>query len=75
MLILTRLIRWLCVVLGAIGLAVCSLALLDPSILPAMMDTAPLPPHEARWRAAFGLVFSLAILGFGTGVLRHRQLP
>lgn len=69
-----KLLRWALVLAGLAGVIACIWALIDPSIManatPRMVE-APSP----RWRAAFGLVFSLAILGFGLGVLRHRELP
>jgi hypothetical protein len=38
------------------------------------MDTM-VPPPSPRWRAAFGFVFSLLLVGYGSGKLRHRELP
>lgn len=72
---LLKVVRVLCVLAGALGVLVCAWALLDPSILPAVVDAGAFSPPSPRWRGAFGLVFSLAILGYGTGVLRHRELP
>ena len=72
---LMKAIRLLCVLAGALGVVICAWALLDPSILPSVVETAPYAPPSPRWRAALGFVFSLAILGYGTGVLRHRELP
>jgi len=73
--VLNRIIRILCLLAGAIGALICTWALVDPSILPAVVETAPSAPPSPRWHAAFGLVFSLAMLGYGSGVLRHRELP
>lgn len=68
-----KLIRLLCLLAGAAGVLASLWALIDPSI---MLPTDTLmPPPGPRWRAAFGLVFSLALLGWGAGVLRHRELP
>ncbi len=75
MLSLLRGVRLLCLVAGAAGTLVCAWALVDPSILPALVETHAFAPPSPRWRAALGLVFSLALLGYGTGVLRHRELP
>jgi hypothetical protein len=72
---MNRIIRILCLLAGAIGALICTWALVDPSILPAMVDTGVFAPPSPRWRAAFGLVFSVAMLGYGSGVLRHRELP
>ncbi len=75
MLSLHKLIRYLCVAAGAVGTLLCIWALLDPSILPQVVDNSLTAPPSPRWRAAFGLLVSLALLGYGTGVLRHRELP
>lgn len=75
MLILLKLVRLACTVAGAFGALVCAWALVDPSILPTMVETSAFAPPSPRWRAAFGLMFSLALLGYGTGILRHRELP
>lgn len=75
MLTLSRLVRLLCLVAGALGVVACTWALVDPSILPAMRGTGAFAPPSPRWHAAFGLVFSIALLGYGTGHLRHRELP
>jgi hypothetical protein len=72
---LNQIIRILCLLAGALGALICTWALVDPSILPTMVDTGAFAPPSPRWRAAFGLVFSLALLGYGSGVLRHRELP
>lgn len=75
MLSLLKFVRFLCLAAGAVGTLVCVWALMDPSILPALSETDAFAPPSPRWRAALGLVFSLALLGYGTGVLRHRELP
>jgi hypothetical protein len=71
---LLRIIGVLMVVGGLAGAMACTWALIDPSIM------SPMPPGafdapSPRWRAAFGLVFSIAMLLFGSGKLRHRELP
>ncbi|GAA4855290.1 hypothetical protein [Luteimonas vadosa] len=75
MLMLSRLVRNCCLLAGAIGAVACLWALVDPSILPVFVERDAFAPPSPRWRAALGLVFSLALLGYGTGVLRHRELP
>lgn len=71
---LHRIIGVLMVVGGIAGTVACAWALVDPSIMQASPSGAFDPPSP-RWRAAFGLVFSIAILLFGSGKLRHRELP
>ena len=71
---LMRILRGLMVLAGLAGVVLCGWALLDPSIMANATPTMAAPPSP-RWRAAFGLLFSLAVLGFGLGVLRHRELP
>lgn len=68
-----KLIRLLCLLAGAAGALASLWALIDPSIMTP--TDSLIPPPSLRWRAAFGLVFSLALLGWGAGVLRHRELP
>lgn len=75
MLMLLKLLRIACTVAGALGVLICTWALIDPSIIAPMAQGNMFAPPSPRWRAAFGLVFSLALLGFGTGILRHRELP
>ena len=72
---LNRIIRMLMVAGGCVGLLVSAWALLDPSILPTPAAGNLFEAPSPRWRAAFGLVFSLALLLFGSGTLRHRELP
>jgi len=72
---LLRIVRMLMVAGGAVGLVASAWALLDPSILATAAVASPFDAPSPRWRAAFGLVFSLALLLFGLGVLRHRELP
>ncbi len=71
---LQRIIGVLMVVGGLAGVVASAWALVDPSIMPASASGGFDPPSP-RWRAAFGLVFSIAMLLFGSGRLRHRQLP
>jgi hypothetical protein len=75
MLKLRRLARLVFTVAGAVGALVFGWALFDPTILPAAIEAGAFAPPSPRWRAAFGLVFSLAVFGFGIGALRHRELP
>lgn len=70
---LYKLIRSLCLLAGATGALASLWALIDPSIMTP--TDSLMPPPDPRWRAAFGLVFSLALLGWAAGVLRHRELP
>ena len=71
---LHRIIGVLMVVGGFAGVLACAWALVDPSIMsPTSLGVFDAP--SPRWRAAFGLVLSLALLLFGSGKLRHRELP
>lgn len=72
---LARIVAALALVGGLCGTVVCAWALLDPSILPQATTADAFAPPSPRWRAAFGLVFSLGLLLFGSGRLRHRELP
>lgn len=71
---LHRLIGALMLLGGLGGAVVCAWALVDPSILPAA-DVGAFAPPSPRWRAALGLVVSIALLLVGSGRLRHRELP
>jgi len=73
-----RVIRWACLLAGVIGLVVSTWAFIDPSAFPQMRMGGVggmVPPPSPRWRAALGFLFSLLLVGYGTGKLRHRQLP
>lgn len=72
---LHRIIGLLMVVGGLAGVVASGWALLDPSIMPAPTPLGAFEAPSPRWRAAFGLVFSLALMLFGSGKLRHRELP
>ncbi|NLA68690.1 MAG: hypothetical protein GX856_10710 [Gammaproteobacteria bacterium] len=72
--ILHRSIAALMVAGGLAGAIACAWALVDPSIM-APFAQGPLDPPSPRWRAAFGLLASIAALLFGSGRLRHRELP
>ena len=72
---LRRIIGILMLLGGACGAVVCTWALVDPSILPALGNEGALAPPSPRWRAALGLVVSIALLLAGSGRLRHRELP
>lgn len=72
---LHRIIGVLMVVGGLAGAAASLWALVDPSIMAAPTSLGAFEAPSPRWRAAFGLVFSLALLLFGSGKLRHRELP
>lgn len=71
---LLRVLRGLMIVAGAAGVIASAWALVDPSIMADAVPTMLAAPSP-RWRAMFGLLFSLLLLGFGLGVLRHRELP
>jgi hypothetical protein len=75
MLKLGRIARFVFAAAGAVGALACGWALVDPSILPVALEAGRFAPPSPRWRAALGLVFSLAVFGFGIGALRHRELP
>lgn len=70
-----RIIRWACLLAGIAGLAISIWAFLDPSAFPQMRMGGVVPPPSPRWRAALGVVFSLLLVGYGSGRLRHRTLP
>ncbi len=72
---LARIVRWACLVAGIAGLAVSAWAFLDPGAFPRLGAGGLLPPPSPRWRAALGFVFSLLLVGYGSGRLRHRVLP
>ncbi|HEY4529094.1 MAG TPA: hypothetical protein VIG97_02010 [Luteimonas sp.] len=72
---LLRIIGMLMVVGGGIGVLASAWALVDPSIMPAPTALGAFEPPSPRWRAAFGLVFSIGLVLFGSGRLRHRELP
>jgi hypothetical protein len=72
---LMRVIRWGCLLAGIIGLVISTWAFIDPSAFPQMRMDGMVPPPSPRWRAALGFVFSLLLVGYGSGRLRHRELP
>ncbi|MGO1719001.1 MAG: hypothetical protein ACTHZI_02250 [Luteimonas sp.] len=72
---LLRVIGVLMVLAGAFGAVVCTWALVDPSIVTGAGGLWASHAPSPRWRAAFGLVFSIALVLFGSGRLRHRKLP
>ncbi len=72
---LHRIIGMLMVAGGIAGALASAWALVDPSIMPAPTSLGAFEAPSPRWRAAFGLVFSIALLLFGSGKLRHRELP
>ncbi len=72
---LMRIIRWACLLAGIAGLLISAWAFIDPSAFPQMRMDTMVPPPSPRWRAAFGFVFSLLLVGYGSGRLRHRELP
>ena len=72
---LHRIINLLMLLGGACGAVACLWALFDPSILSAASGDGALAPPSPRWRAALGLVVSIALLLAGSGRLRHRELP
>ena len=68
-------VRWACLLAGACGLFVSTWAFIDPAAFPQMHLHGMVPPPSPRWRAALGFVFSLLLVGYGSGRLRHRELP
>lgn len=69
-------LRRLCLIAGICGLLVSAWAFIDPGAFPQMLRMdGPLAPPSPRWRAAFAFLFSLLLVGFGSGRLRHRVLP
>ncbi|NLG58680.1 MAG: hypothetical protein GX538_00755 [Gammaproteobacteria bacterium] len=71
---LYRLIGVLMVVAGCLGAIACTWALLDPSIITGQGGLWSSHAPSPRWRAAFGLLLSIALVLFGSGRLRHRRL-
>jgi len=72
---ISRIIRWACLLAGIAGLAISTWAFIDPAAFPQMHMGGMVPPPSPRWRAALGFVFSLLLVGYGSGKLRHRTLP
>lgn len=70
-----KVIRLLMVAGGTCGALACIWALVDPSIITGSGGLLAQHAPSPRWRAAFGLVFSIGMVLFGSGVLRHRRLP
>lgn len=68
-------LRWACLLAGICGALVSLWAFIDPGAFPHMQGDGPFAPPSPRWRAAFGFVFSLLLVGYGSGRLRHRVLP
>lgn len=67
-----RLVRLACLVAGTCGLLASAWAFIDPAAFPAMQSNGPFAAPSPRWQAALAFVFSLAVLGYGAGWLRHR---
>lgn len=72
---LLRVAGMLMVAGGGLGILASIWALIDPSIMAAAGPPGAFDPPSPRWRAAFGLVASVALVLFGSGRLRHRELP
>ncbi|TWI01757.1 hypothetical protein IP90_02317 [Luteimonas cucumeris] len=72
---LNAIVRWACLVAGLCGVVISAWAFIDPGAFPQMQSSAAFAPPSSRWRAAFGFLFSLLLVGYGTGRLRHRELP
>ncbi|MBJ6985001.1 hypothetical protein [Luteimonas sp. MC1750] len=72
---LRRIVGVLMVLGGIAGVVACAWALVDPSIMPAPTPLGAFDAPSPRWRAALGLVVSLGVALFGSGRLRHRELP
>lgn len=68
-------LRWACLLAGICGALVSLWAFIDPGAFPPLQGDGPFAPPSPRWRAAFGFVFSLLLIGYGSGRLRHRVLP
>lgn len=68
-------VRWACVLAGVCGALVAVWAFIDPSAFPRLRMEGLWAPPSPRWPAAFLFLFSLLMIGFGTGWLRHRKLP
>lgn len=70
-------VRIVCVIAGTAGMAISAWALIDPSAFPLLGEARGMlgEPPSPRWRAVFAFVFSLAVAGYGAGILRHRELP
>jgi hypothetical protein len=68
-------VRWACLLAGVCGLVISAWAFIDPAAFPQMRMDTMVPPPSPRWRAALGCVFSLLLVGYGSGKLRHRELP
>ena len=72
---LLAVVRLACLLAGVCGALLSAWAFVDPGAFPALADAGPLAPPSPRWRAAFAFVFSLALLVFGSGRVRHRSAP
>ncbi|GAB3310129.1 hypothetical protein [Luteimonas notoginsengisoli] len=72
---LATVVRWACLLAGVCGLVISAWAFIDPTAFPQMRMDGMVPPPSPRWRAALGFVFSLLLVGYGSGRLRHRELP
>ena len=72
---LYRIVGLLMVIAGCVGAIACTWALVDPSIVTGSGGLWASHAPSPRWRAGFGLVFSIALVLFGSGRLRHRELP
>jgi hypothetical protein len=72
---LATIVRWCCLLGGLAGLVASTWAFIDPAAFPHLAGGGAFAPPSPRWRAALGFVFSLLLLGYGTGHLRHRELP
>lgn len=72
---LARLAGLLMVLGGGAGVLASAWALVDPSIMAVPAGAGAFDAPSPRWRAAFGLVFSIGLVLFGSGRLRHRDLP
>ena len=72
---LHRFVGVLMVVGGCAGVVACTWALLDPSIMATPTPLGVFEPPSPRWRAGLGLAVSIGLVLFGSGRLRHRELP
>lgn len=73
MIVLLRVIGWLCLGLGAGSAIFSAWAFFDPSTIQLANDADPLGTPPSRLRIAFQFVFSIALVVFGTRLSMWRQ--
>ena len=72
---LHRIVSVLMVLGGCAGVIASAWALVDPSTMATATPPGAFAPPSPRWRAALALVLSIGLVLFGSGRLRHRELP